>query len=111
MRTIPCIAIMSTIIAMSGCVIDDTDTQNQVEDQEEEPSTSTVESEIDNPVRLNVYGTSGGMWQWSISNLSNSWACRRVVFVNWGVGVNRWVGPGGIFFNATSVRPWYLIAC
>jgi hypothetical protein len=109
MRRLSCIAIMSTIITISGCAIDDTNTQ--MEDQEEEPSVSTIESAIDNPVRLNIYGPSGGLWQWSISNVSNNWACRRVVFVNGGVGVNRWVGPGGIFFNATSVRPWFLIAC
>jgi len=87
MKKTSCIALMSMMIAMAGCAVD------SVDSQEEEPTVGTIESEVDNPVRLNIYGNPGGVWRWSISNVSNSWACRRVVFVNGGIGVNRWVGP------------------
>ena len=98
MRKVCCIAIISTIIAMSGCAVD------PVEDQEGESSVETLESEVVNTVQLVILSFDGVWWQWQIRNYSGAPAYRRVVYANGEVN-----GCRGIGANSSTLPDWTLV--
>jgi len=111
MRRVSCIVIMSIVVATSGCVADPS------EDQEGGPDVSIVESEIVNPVRLEIITYNGYRYTWWIinrSDLGSPPARRAPVFLNGTVGTVgacHSVDPGNYFLNSTVGKPSYLIGC
>lgn len=100
MRKIPCVALIAILMAMSGCVAD------SMEDQEE-PDVSSIESEV---VALNKY-YSGGLWHWWVHNGNAGVECRRVLFYN-GNATGCWcMAPGADWWGHTPANPAYLIGC
>src|SRR5262249_38340026 len=105
MKRVSCVAIISIVIAMSGCAVD------SMEDQEEEPEVGTIESAAYGDVRLDRAPYAGG-WLWVITNNSSGWAYRRVAFYPNGVGDCHGIAPwGGQFQNWSAAYPWYLVGC